>query len=237
MRAGGSRQPAALHRRDLLSHAVQFGDVGAALEHRLHQPELFIDGDAGHRLRHQRRGAARNERDEEIIGAERRRQRQRLLGGGKAGLVGNRVAGMDQRQTLQVMAVAVGGDDEALEWAIPIVFHRLRHGHGGLADRDHHGATPGLRRQVAGHRLHGVGSLDRGIEEAAQDGPVVSHESFLPGSLVFAPGQGVAQVSLWLDQRATSTLQWARPATSEATEPRTRRETPRLSPVPTTIWS
>ena len=39
------------------------------------------------------------------------------------------------------------------------------------------------------------------------------------------------------DQRATVTEQWARPATSAATDPRMSLDTPRLSPVPTTIWS
>lgn len=38
-------------------------------------------------------------------------------------------------------------------------------------------------------------------------------------------------------QRATVTVQPACPATSAATEPSTSRLTPRLSPVPITIWS
>ena len=69
--------------------------------------------------------------------------------------------------------------------------------------------------KVARHRLHGVGGLDRGIEEAAQDRPVVSHVNASSLAQAFCAKPGRCTSEPMAGSAGDRTLQWARPATSD----------------------
>ena len=91
---GGGGEPAALDGREMLAHAIHLRDRRAAFEQRPVDLLLVGEGQAGGGERQQRRGAARDQAEHEIIGREpahrrqdaRRRRRTRRVGHGMGGL-------------------------------------------------------------------------------------------------------------------------------------------------------
>ena len=66
-RRGGRGEASALDRREMLAHAIHLGNRRAALEQRLVDDLLFLQAHAFGRQGQQRRAAARNQRQHEIV--------------------------------------------------------------------------------------------------------------------------------------------------------------------------
>ena len=132
----------------MLAHRVHLGDVGATFQQGA--VDLLFVGQAQtvSGQGQQRRTAARDEANHQVVGLQALHQRQDALGGLHACGVGHRVGGFQHLDALRQTGragrrVVVAGDDHARHRRIgrPQLLERLRHGTGGFARPNHHGAT------------------------------------------------------------------------------------------------
>ena len=163
------RQPAALDRREMLAHAVHFGDVGAALQQRAVDRALVVERQARRRRGEQRRAAAGNEAKHEIVGAQildafENAQRRLFPCGVRHGM-----GGLDDFDPRVRGAMAIARDDEAFERPAPGRFDRGGHRRGGLARADDDRPPLGRRRQELGEPFRRRGGVDRGLKQAGQE--------------------------------------------------------------------
>ena len=166
MRRG--RQAPALDRREMAADGVHLGDVGAAPEQRGVDRLLVGERNALGRQRQQRRAAARDQAEHEVVRTGGPRDLEHAGGSGAPGLVGDRMRGLDDLDPLAGHGMAVAGDDEAGQRPRPVILDRLRHGGRGLAGAEDDGASFRRRREVAGDDAGRKGCRNRGIEHAAQ---------------------------------------------------------------------
>ena len=167
---GRGGEPAALYCRKVPAHGVHLGDVGAAAQQRAHSPPacprsgMPSAGSASSaepppEIRQSTRSSGPAARAIASI-----RAAARMPGG-----VGHRMRRLDDLDALAGHAVAVAGDDEALERPVPGLLHRPRHRRRGLAGPEDDGAPLRRRRQVAGDDRRGLCRRHRGIEQPPQE--------------------------------------------------------------------
>ncbi len=135
-RRTGQRQAAALDRRQVLAHAVHLADRRAAFQQRLVDRLFLLQRDAVGRQRQQGRAAARNQAQHQVIGAQAAHHVQHAAGGVATGLVRHRMRSLHHLDALAVGAMAVARDDQAAEFALPVLLDHAGHRRRALAGPD-----------------------------------------------------------------------------------------------------
>ena len=141
------REPPALDRGQVATHAVHLADAGARLQQRAVDRLLVFERQAPQWRNHQRRTAAGNEAKHDIIFMEPGKRFEQPLRWPFAGCVGNRVRGLDDLDALARYRISVAGHHHARQLARPVILHRLRHRRGRLAGANHDQAARWRRRQ------------------------------------------------------------------------------------------
>ena len=174
-RCAGSGQAPAFDAREVFANAVHLCNVGAAAQQGLVDALLVSQRQAIGRQREQRRAAARDQAQDQVVGIEALHHGQDALGSRQPGGVGHRVRGFNHlnahRQPCRARwNVVVARDHQAAERRVsrPQRFNRLRHRATGLARADDDGAPAAL----------GAGRLRQA------GGGVVQRQRALHGSLV-----------------------------------------------------
>jgi hypothetical protein len=133
---------------------------------------LVGQGEAGRGQRQQRRGAAGDQAEHEVVRRQSFHFFEDTARGGAAFLVRHGMRRLDDLDSLAGHAIAVARHHQPLERMRPLVLDGARHGGTGLARADHDGAA--FRRlqlgdvgREAGRRL---GGGERCIEQFAQQG-------------------------------------------------------------------
>ncbi len=154
----------------MLPQRVHLDDVGARFQQRAIDVLLVGQGEAGRGKRQQRRGAARDQAEDEIVRTQSLHLRQDATRGGAAFLVGHGMGRLDDLDLPARLAIAVARHDQALERMRPLVLDRARHGRARLAGADHHGLA--LRRlqlrDIGREAGRGTGGGECCIEQVAQ---------------------------------------------------------------------
>ena len=174
-REGRGGQPAALDRGEMLPDRVHRRDVGAGGEQRAVHRLLVLERDPLGGESEQRRSAARDQAEHQVVRPGALGQREDAPRRVPAARIGHRVRGLDDLDPLAGDAVPGAGDDEALERPLPVLLHRARHRGRGLARAEHDGAALRRLRQVRRHDLRRQGRRDRGVEKGAEEGAGVGH--------------------------------------------------------------
>ena len=130
---------------------------------------LVLKAHAGARRGQQRGAAARDQRDDQIVGAEAVHLGHHAAGGEEAGLIGHRMGRFDDLDLAGGRAIAVAGDDEATERRAPEALEGGGHLGRGLAGADHDGASARLFRQMRGDGAAGIGSGDGGAKQVFEE--------------------------------------------------------------------
>ena len=102
--------------------------VAPRCEQRLVHRLLVLERDALGGKREQGRAAARDEAEHEIVLREPLHHLEDALRRLAAGFVGNGMGGLDHFEPLRRHPIAVAGDHEPIEGAVPGVFERFGHG-------------------------------------------------------------------------------------------------------------
>ena len=152
----------------MLADAIHLRDRRARAQQRPVHRLLVRQRQPFRRQRQQGRAAARNQAQQQIVGAQvpggiedaRRRRR--------ANLVGDGMGGLDDLDPAAIDGVAIGRQDEAGKGAPPVRLDRPRHGGRGLAGAEHDGPAPRRLRQMGRDAAHRIDRADGGIEEGAQ---------------------------------------------------------------------
>ena len=111
---GRRGEAAALDPREMAADAIDLADRRARAEQRRGQRLLVRERQPVARQAGQRRGAAAQQDEDEIVRPGLAGEREQPLGRGDAGLVGDRMAGMEQRRSARASAVdAVRHDGDA----------------------------------------------------------------------------------------------------------------------------
>ena len=165
--AGGG-EAAALDGREMFAHAVHFGNVGAALEQRAIDRLLVLQGQPLGRQGQQRRSAARDEAQHEVIPSQALNHLEDALGGFAAGEIGNRVSGLHHFDALGRRAMSVARDHEPGQLAGPVLLDCARHRRSGLARTDDDGTAFGWIRQERRQAFFRHRARDGGVEHAAE---------------------------------------------------------------------
>ena len=168
-RMAGRAQSPALDCGEMLAHGVDLADGGARAEQGAGDRLLVRQLDACRRQREQRRPAARDEAEREIVRAEGLRQSEDARRGRAATGVRHRMRRLDHLDRPRRHAVAVAGHDEAFEGARPMIFDRLRHARRRLAGAHDHGAARGRRGQMRRHVARRPGAGEGCVQQAAQE--------------------------------------------------------------------
>jgi hypothetical protein len=169
-RVGGGGQPAALDRREVLSDAVHLVDRGAGPEQRLVDRLLVVEGEPRCRQGEQRRAAARDQGEHEVVGTEALDEVEDAPGRSLARGVGHRMCRLDDLDPPAGHGVIVAGHDQPREVALPMRLDGGGHGGTGLAGADHDGPAPGRLRQVCRYAAGRHGGRHRGVEHPPQQG-------------------------------------------------------------------
>ena len=166
----------------MLAHGVDLADRCAGAQQRAGHLLLLCERDAVRRRDPVRRASARQQHQDQVAGGGARCQRQGVVGGLEAGLVGHRMSGLDHRDAAgrHGMAVPRGGEaDETRRIesrAVEVVaLGGCRHGGGALAGGQHD--QPPLRwwRQMLRENGIRMRRGDGGIENGAQQFAFVGH--------------------------------------------------------------
>ena len=171
-RRGGRGEPAALDRGEMLAHAVHLGDRRARCA-----AARALTACLSASVRPGAGSASSAEPPPEIRQSTRSSavrpcdHRQDALAPRPAPAAsGTGWRGLDDLDPPAGHAMAVAGDDQPGQRARPVILDRARHGGGGLAGADHDGAALGRRRQMRRQDSGRVGRVERGIEQAAEEG-------------------------------------------------------------------
>ena len=174
-RCAGSGQAPALDARQMLAHAVHLANAGAAVEQGLVHCLLVGQRHAFGRQGQQRRAAARDQAQHQIVRRQPLRQRQHALCRLHAGGVGHRVRGLHQLNAFGQPRRALGyvvvtRDHQTAERRVlgPQRLHGLRHRATGLAGAQHQGTTLGRLGQVSGGVVQRQRAHYRGLVQALQ---------------------------------------------------------------------
>ena len=169
---GGDREAAALDRRQMLAHAIHLADMRAAAQQRAIDRLLVGERDVAGGQREQRRAAAGDEAEHEIVRPEaldefedRARRPSGPAASGTGWLASTTLMRLRRR------AMAVARDDEALERAAPMRLDGGGHRGGGLAGADDDRAPLGRGRQMRRHAKRRRGGVHRRVEHGAQQTP------------------------------------------------------------------
>ncbi|MCY1432359.1 hypothetical protein D9M71_483520 [compost metagenome] len=152
----------------MLAHAVHLADGGAGLQQCLVDLLLVRQGQALGGQGQQGRATAGQQEDDAVVFIEVADQFQHALGHGQAGGIGDRVGGFDHLDLLAVGAVAVTGDDQAGDFALPAFLDHFGHGGCGLAGADDDDPAATVGGQVGFEDLTGVGGGDGCVEQFAE---------------------------------------------------------------------
>ena len=99
----------------MLADAIDLADMGAAAQQRPRRRLLLRKRNAWRRRDPIGRGTAGEKNEHVVVGTGALRQRQRPLGAGETGFIGNRVARFDHGDALRRPAVAMPGDGNAVQ--------------------------------------------------------------------------------------------------------------------------
>jgi hypothetical protein len=156
---------------------VHFADVRTALQQLAVDALLVLQRQAVARQGQQRRAAARDQAQNQIVLGQPLREREDALRGLETGRVGHRVRGLDHLDALRQARgprrrVAVARDHQARERRVfgPQRFDRLRHRATGLAGAEHQGVVFGRPRQVRGGVVQRQRALNGHVVQVAQQG-------------------------------------------------------------------
>ena len=171
-----SGQAPALDAREVLAHTVHLGDVGAAVQQVAVDALLVLQAHPLRRQGQQRRAAARDQAQHQVVFRQPLGQGQDALRGGQACGVGHGVRSLHHLdacgQTRWARGrVVVARDHQARERLVcrPQGLHRLGHGPTGFARAQHQGAAFGRWGQPCGGVVQGQGTLHGGLKELAQE--------------------------------------------------------------------
>ena len=120
--------------------------------------------------RQQRRGAAGDQAQHQIVGTGAFGVFEHPARGVTAGGIRDRMRRLDHLDPGASHGVAVAGHDQAFDRPRPCGLDRARHRRRGLAGAEHDGASGGRRGQM--RREDGIrqGRLDRGVQQPAKEG-------------------------------------------------------------------
>jgi hypothetical protein len=164
---------------EVLAHRVHLADLGAALQQLAGERLDLGHRHARRRQRQQARAAAGDQDQEQVVGAETLRALEDLARRALAGLVGDRMAGLDDADALRRQAVLVAGDRDTLDRHRVVALDRQRHRSRGLAGGGDENAPARRRRQVRIEDLQRIGRGNCGAEALFQE---PAHQ--LPGANV-----------------------------------------------------
>ena len=114
-------EPTTLDGGEMLSHAIDFRNVGAALEERARYHLLVGKSDATRGQRQERRRAARDETDQQIVRTKPLDAIEQTLRRGATSGVGNGVTSLDDFDAVTRYGAPVTGDDHARESGRPMM--------------------------------------------------------------------------------------------------------------------
>ena len=178
----GTRQPAALDARQMLAHGVDLADRRARAQQRPGHLLLLRERHAPGRCDPVGGAAARQQHQQQIVGAGILGETQAALRALQAGLVGHRMAGLDDldapgRQTVAVTGGRDSRQKRGLKTELVEVMPLRRHGHGGRGLAGGQTDHPAFRRGAQMGREHAVGVRGghRGVEDRAQQRASIGH--------------------------------------------------------------
>ena len=161
--AGGG-QPAALDGGQVAAHAIHFADGGAAAKQRAAHGLFHIERQSFCGQRQQRRTAAGNQAQDQIILAQASYALEHLLRGMHSCRVRHGMCGFDDIDVLAGHGIAIARHHQAAERTRPILFYGARHGRRGLAgaDDDESAARRGgkVRRDAYRRLSRGNGGME-----------------------------------------------------------------------------
>ncbi|OPZ04760.1 MAG: hypothetical protein BWZ08_02622 [candidate division BRC1 bacterium ADurb.BinA292] len=178
----------------MLAHRVDLVNARAAGQERVERRPRVVERQVLGEGRPERRPAARNEDDEQIVGAAAARRREGALGGAPTGFVGHRMPRLGQfdpareRRVARLIPVTVRNSDQPFGQPVAqLLLDRPRHPDGGLAhaDDDDPGVVgeraPGqFAQRPAEQKTRGRDARQRRLEDAAR---VVNQSLELSGHL------------------------------------------------------
>ena len=174
---GTPGEPAALDAGEMFAHAVDLADIGAAAKQRPGRRLLVRERDAGDRRDPIGGRAAGKQHQDEIVRPRRVGKFEHAFGAVEAGLVGDRVSGLDHGYALRRPAIAVTGHGNPVEPALRnaceiMPFGRFGKRAGALAggQNDEPPARRGFR-QVRRQTVRGMRGADRGAEQGFEQFP------------------------------------------------------------------
>ena len=189
---GRRRRPGelpALQEREVLANGVELADRGAGREQEPREPAFFLERDRRGRGRQERRAAAGDRANHEVVGPRGFRQSQELDRGRAAALVRHRMTRLDDPYGPGPPRVAVLDDHEAAGHPVAEdLDDRRRHGRRRLPRPEHEdpgdgrelegdGAGPEpvavVRERAPDERLH-LGGSERRLPDPDGDGPARS---------------------------------------------------------------
>ena len=160
-RSRRQRQPPALDLRDMFAQRVHRRDRRARGQQNFVQGDFVIQTHTLRRAGQQRRAAAGDQGNHQIIRPKPRHRRQQAPGGHLPGGVGHRMRRLDDLDPRTRRPVAIAGDNHTRKRAIPCLFNRLCQLRRAFASTHHNRAAFGLCGQKPGNirlrqgRLHG----------------------------------------------------------------------------------
>ena len=177
---GAAGEPAAFDAREMLTHAIDLADIGAAAQQRAGGRLLFFKCDAGRRRDPIGRGAAGEKNEHEVIGGRLIGKGQRAFGAGNSGLVGDRVACFDHGDPLGRPPIAVTRHRHTIEPTFIdqraiMTFRHFGEGARGLAGGEDDQASARrrvrqMRRQTARRMRRGDNGAKHGFKQFARFG-------------------------------------------------------------------
>ena len=172
--AAGMGEAPALDLRQMLAHAVDLADAGAAAQHRLRHGLLVGKRNALGRQQPVGRAATGNQRQHEVVRPGRFGERDHLRRRRQPVFVGQRMPGLDHRDRPGVERIAVAGDRDAGE---PVGGHVMRlrvmgdrgggHRGGSLAGGEDDDA-PRRRRKMRGENARRMRRRNGRLEDRRQ---------------------------------------------------------------------
>ena len=156
-RMASGREAPALDGRKMAAHAVHLADARARLQQRAVDRLLVVERQVSQRGDEQRRAAAGNEAQHEIVAAESRHRIEHAPRGGDARGIRHRVRRFDDLDSLAGHAVAVSRHHDTGQRALPVVLDGLCHRGRGLAGADDDRAAAPRRGQLAAARTRPAG--------------------------------------------------------------------------------
>jgi hypothetical protein len=164
----GRGEPAALDRREMAAHAVDLADARAAAQQLARERLLVCERERRQRQGQQRRSAAREQAEHEVVARQSLHQLQHALRGREPRFIRHRMRGLDHFDAPHVVAVAVARDHQAFERPLPVRFDGGGHRRRCLAGADHDGAAARSLGQVLRQHRRRLRRRDRRREHAAQ---------------------------------------------------------------------